>query len=488
VLILLLAALPLLWPTIPPLTDLPGHIGRFRILAEAGRGPLAAHYTVHWALIGNLGTDGLVLALAPILGIEPAAKWVVTAIPVLGVAAMLWVAREAQGEVPATAGFALPLAYAAPFQFGFINFCLGTALAVGGLALWLRCARRSPSWVRLVAFMPISCLVWLCHSFGWALLGLFVFGAEWALRRAAGRGWMRAAFESGGMCAPMALPLLALVLGGGDRLAGETGGWFDLSQKVYWLTSLLRERWQLWDLLSVAALFFLLSITGRSRHLSFVPVLGVPAALGGIAFMLLPGFYQGASLVDMRVLPCSVALGLLAIRVAPGQPSVERRIALAAMVFFTARVAGSMVAMLLFAQGQELAARAIAVLPQGSAVLVLVDEPSAGDWRNPRLSHIGDLATARARAFTNAQWALPGQQLVRPRHPAAAPYDRDPSQLVYPPALHGATDFDRAIRDFDRGTFGYVWTIGFPLGRARAPDLVPIWSDGHSAVYRVRHA
>lgn len=479
---LLLAAVPLLWPAVPPLTDLPGHIGRYRILAEAGQGPLAQHYAVHWAPIGNLGVDALVVVLAPLLGIEPAAKLVVIAILMASVAAMLALARVVHGRLSATAFFALPLAYAAPFQFGFVNFCLGTALALGGLALWLRLARTTPDWVRVAGFVPIACLIWLCHSFGWAMLGLFVFGAEWAARRQ--RGAVRAALAAAAMCLPMAMPVV-FMLGGHDRLAGATGDWFDMPLKLFWLTSLLRERWQTWDLVGVAVLFLLLGAGWRWPRLSFAPVLGVPALLGGVAFVVLPAFYAGASLVDMRILPASVALGLLAIRVTPGEERLERRLALLGAGFFVARLATSTVALLLFAHGQEQAARAIGVFPPGAAVLVLVNEPSAGDWRNPRLSHIAGLATERAGVFTNEQWALAGQQLVRPLHPAAAPYDRDPSQLVYPPGLGGETDFDRAIAGFDRSTFGYVWTIGFPAGRVHAADLLPIWSDRRSAVYRV---
>ena len=41
----LLATLPLLWPTIPPLVDLPGHMGRFRVeldrIAEEKQAALA---------------------------------------------------------------------------------------------------------------------------------------------------------------------------------------------------------------------------------------------------------------------------------------------------------------------------------------------------------------------------------------------------------------------------------------------------------------
>ncbi|MEG3144302.1 hypothetical protein U1839_06510 [Sphingomonas sp. RT2P30] len=484
-LLVALAAVPLLWPANPPLTDLPGHVGRFRIMAEAGQGPLAQHYHVAWKLIGNLGVDGLVLLLAPLVGLEPATKLIVLAIPMFGVAAMLWLARAVHGRIPPTTLFALPLAYAAPFQFGFVNFSLAVALVIAALALWLRLARRSPAWVRVAAFVPIAGVIWLCHAFGWALLGLFVAGVEVALRRERGQGWWRAALGAAAMCAPMALPVLAIMASGGGAAVGATGRWFDFPLKLYWATSLLRERWQLYDVLSALGLFLLVIVAWRSPRLSFAPLLAVPALFGAVAFLLLPAFYAGASYVDMRVLPATLMLGLLAIRVAPGQERFAGHLAAIGASFFVLRLAGSTLAFLLFAQGQRAALAGIDTLPQGAAVLVLVDEPAADAWPNPRLSHIAGLATARRRVFTNEQWALAGQQLVVPLHPAAAPYDRDPSQLVYPASLKDGTDFDTAIARFDRGTFGYVWTIGFPPGRARAPDLVVVWSDGDDAIYRV---
>lgn len=482
---ILLTALPLLMPAIPPLTDLPGHIGRFRIMAEAGSLPLAQHYAVHWALVGNLGVDGIVLALAPVMGLEPATKLVVLTIPMLTVAAMLWLAREVHGRPPPTAAFAFPLAYAFPFQSGFVNFSLASALALAGLALWIRLAHRARPWTRLVLFVPISALVWVSHSFGWAMLGLFVFGAEWALRRRAGLNPWRAGSHAALMCVPMALPVLLTVAAGENRLTGATGDWFDWPLKLFWAMSLLRERWQLYDILGAGLLYLLLALALRSRALSFSPVLAAPALLGGVAFILLPAFYAGASCVDMRVLPATVAVAVLAIRIGPRADRLAGRLALAAAAFFLVRTATSTIALDLFAQRQEEALRAVPLFPEGAAVLVLVDEPAADNWNNPRLSHIAGIAIARRRVFTNEQWSLAGQQLVRPLHPAAAPYDRDPSQLVYPPTVPGSPGLGRAIRDFDRGTFGYVWTIGFPVGRVQAADLAPVWSDGRSAVYRV---
>ena len=91
--------------------------------------------------IGNLGVDLLMMALAPLIGLEPAVKLIVLAIPPLTVAGFLWVAREVHGRVPPTAYFAIPFAYGHPFMFGFVNFALSMAFAFLAFGLWLRLGR-----------------------------------------------------------------------------------------------------------------------------------------------------------------------------------------------------------------------------------------------------------------------------------------------------------------------------------------------------------
>src|SRR5438105_2817542 len=122
---ILAAAVPLIYPAIPPLVDLLGHMGRYRVELDLGRSTyLHDYYNYHWAAIGNLGVDLLMMALGPLIGLEPAVKLVVLLIPPLTVAGFLWVAREVHGRVPPTAYFAIPFAYGHPFMFGFVNFAL----------------------------------------------------------------------------------------------------------------------------------------------------------------------------------------------------------------------------------------------------------------------------------------------------------------------------------------------------------------------------
>jgi len=479
------SALPLLWPAFPPLVDMPGHIGLYRIMAEAGQAPLAAHYAVHPALIGNLGVEALVLALHPLLEVEPASHLIVALIPPLTVAAMLWLARAAHGRISPPAGFALPLAYALPFQLGFVNFALAAGLAMAGLARWVRLARRTAPPSRIAIFVPIAGLIWLCHSFGWAMLGLFVIGAEWAIRRARGETVSRAAIFAAITCVPLAWPqMLAMV--SGVHLAGDTGDWFDLLSKAPWVASLLRERWKAYDVACVIVLALLLWGAVRAKHLSFSSLLGVPALLGLGAFLLLPRLYAGGAYVDMRILPFALALGLLAIQVEPGEAPLANRLALFGAALFALRLTTSIIAFALFARDQQAELAALPAMPMGAAILSLVDEPSTASWDNPRLGHLPGTAIARRRIFTNEQWANSGQQVIEPLHPAAVPFDRDPSQLVFPvDAPYRQTDMDQAIAHFDRGTFGYFWTIGFAPGRAHAADLAPVWSNGRSTLYRV---
>jgi hypothetical protein len=58
------------------------------------------------------------------------------------------------GKVPPTSLFALPLAYAFPFQFGFVNFTLGVALTFLAAALWLRLGTQGRTRLRAALFVP----------------------------------------------------------------------------------------------------------------------------------------------------------------------------------------------------------------------------------------------------------------------------------------------------------------------------------------------
>ncbi len=214
-----IAIIPLLWPQIPPLVDLPGHMGRYRVQFTYDQYPfLKDWYDFRWSLMGNLGVDLLVIPLHHVFGLELAVKLIVMAIPAMTVAGMLWIAREVHGRIPATALFALPLAYAFPFHFGFVNFALSMAFALLAFGWWLRLARLGKLVFRSMVFLPISVLIWICHTYGWGLLGILAFSAELIRQHDLRRnphvpwykdlvgGWILPWFHAGLQCIVLAPP------------------------------------------------------------------------------------------------------------------------------------------------------------------------------------------------------------------------------------------------------------------------------------------
>ncbi|RYY37941.1 MAG: hypothetical protein EOP59_13510, partial [Sphingomonadales bacterium] len=200
-----LATVPLLWPEVPPLVDLPGHMGRYRVQLVYDQFPhLREWYNFQWSLMGNLGVDLLIIPLSKVFGLELAVKLIVIAIPAMTVAGLLWIAREVHGRIPATALFALPLAYSFPFHFGFVNFALSMALALLAFGWWLRLARLGKLVFRALVFVPVSLAIWVTHTFGWGVLGVLAFSAELIrqhdLHRDPSRPWYRDLF--GGWIVP----------------------------------------------------------------------------------------------------------------------------------------------------------------------------------------------------------------------------------------------------------------------------------------------
>lgn len=474
ILLCLLFAAPLLLPGVPPLSDFPGHLGQYRLMLADNRVPeLARGYGFHWQLIGNLGVDLPVRLLAPLLGLEPAAKLIVVLIPMLTVAGMLWLAREVHKRVPPMALFALPLAYAYPFQFGFVNYTLALALAFCAAALWVRLARRAA--LRAALFAAIALILWIAHSIAWAAFGLIALGIELGRLRDV-RQLPRAALAMLPLLTPVIV--MALTAHGGPPQQLD----WALRDKGNAIASLMRDRWMVADIATAALLYALVIWGMASNRFTAAPMLRWPAILCGIAFVLLPFDALGGSYVDMRLLPLAVTLALLSL---DGGPAWLWR---AGWAFVALRLILTLVSYALFGQQVRDEGAAIARIPRGSSVLVLVNRPCKRAWALSRMDHFGSMALVRRDAFVNDQWTVAGSHMVQVRAPNTAPFDRDPSQFAYdgPCAKQIFPQFDDVIARFDRRGFDHVWTIGFPSGRAHAGDLQPIWHNASSALYRVQ--
>ncbi len=506
----LLAAVPLLWPTVPPLVDLPGHMGRYRVqLSIADQPWLGQWYDFHWQLIGNLGIDLLIVPMAKLFGLELGTKLIVLVIPPLTVAGLLWIAREVHGRIPATALFALPLAYGFPFQFGFVNFALSMALALCLFAWWLRLARLGRIGFRAAVFVPLSCLLWLCHTFGWGVLGVLAFSAEMIRQhdllfgetrpghriewtRAEAWRWARAWVRAGLGVLPLAIPLLLMaVWRSGDHVGGQTFDWFNWRAKIGWVLMVLRDRWLFFDVASTAILYLVL-LRGFRAPFQYSRHLGLSALFLCLVYLLLPRVVFGSAYADMRLAPFAVAIAVIAIRPRRGlSPRGATTLAVAGLAFVVVRMVATTWSFATFddSYGRQLAA--LDHLPRGARLVSFVGETCHNQWTMSRLEHLPAMAMVRREAYTNDQWSMAGAQLLTVRYRAADHYAHDPSQIVT--AVQCPREFwrpiTRSLARFPRDAFDYVWLIRVPTyDRALERGLVPVWrGEGTSALFRVDH-
>lgn len=492
-LVIFATMVPLLYPAIPPLVDLPGHIGRYRVEIDGGHSPfLGRYYGFHWAVMGNLGLDLLVLVLAPLAGLEPAVKLIVLAIPPLTAAGYLWVAREVHGRVPPTAFFALPFIYSFPFLFGFANFALSVALAFLAFGLWLRLGRLGQKRRRGWLFIPISFVIFFCHAYGLGLLGLMCFSAEVVGAQDRGRDWTRSAIEAAFKVSILALPLFVIVLWPGGSPGSGTKDWFDWDAKWTGVYGVLRDRWGPYDVssLELAGVIFLFALT--SPKLSLAPRLALLAAVLALCFLLLPRYIMGSAYADVRLLPCLFSVMLLAIGISKSQDlRFSGFLTAVGLIFFAVRLAGTTVSLTRAADDQQAKLAALNFIPRGARVASFFGLPYAEPWALQRDSHLGGLVIARREGFSNDQWLVNSLNLLELRYKDADGFSADPSQVVRPNGTHDGVyrTIDEALAQVPRDKFDYIWLINPPAFDSKlVSDLQPVWRGPGTVLYRIpRH-
>lgn len=474
VLLVAAMAIPLLWPRIPPLVDLLGHMGRYRVELDLTTSPtLARFYDFHWILAGNLGVDLLILPLGRVLGLEPAVKLIAIAIPVLGAIGLLWTAREVHGGLPPTAAAALPFLWGFPFAYGFINFSLAMSLALCAFALWLRLAKRPASVWNALLFAVVALLLWLCHAYGWAVFVVLVIGSEWPEHWTAGR--LRTTLLK---VAPIGVPLLMMLIWRGTAPPAPPEGWFNLSQKLAWIVSTLRDRWKLAEMLMVGvAVAMLIVALGRDK-LRFERKLAIPAMMLAACFLILPEQLLGSHYSDARLVPYVFALAFIAIK-----PVRLPAMAIAALLLFLAKLATFTTGLWLDSRDIDEALVAVDQLPIGARVASIVIRP-CGDWAMPKLSHIGGLVIVRRHGFSNEQWVGGGYNSLQTTPAYSGTMTRDPSEAARSPdCLGGEPLLSERLTEIPRATFDYVWVIDG--GRPPVPAATLVAASARASLYKL---
>lgn len=424
------------------------------------------------------------------MGLEAAFKLIVLTIPALTSAGLILVSRAVHGRVTPFVAFALPLAYGFPFQFGFLNSCLATGLALIAFAGWIELGKRGRQRSRGALFVMVGAFLWLCHVVGWAELGIMIAAYELSRARWRGQQWGSAAITAIRATVPLWPPIALMLIWRSSEAAGDTAGWFNLGDKLTWLTDVFRERWKYFDRGS-AALISAVIIAGTAlRRIGIARDLGWVSILLLLTFIVVPFTLLGSDLADMRLAPLVIGIALVALKT-PNDSRLANAIAAGALLFFVARTAAVTFNFAVYARGYREQLVALDHVPYGARVLVFAATPCRDDWGDGRVEHLGGMAIVRRDAFTNDQFVLKGAQLLSIHHPAAGEFQHDPSQFIRTSACKTASEpiDDRSIPPYPSQAFDYMWVINFPgADRLRRPDLLRFWGRPDGALYRITSA
>jgi hypothetical protein len=476
---MLIATVPLWFTAIPPLIDLVGHMGRYQVqlhLSESA--DLQRHWSYHWMLIGNLGADIVMAGLGRIVGVEPASWIIAASLPPLMIWGQVRLARAVHGSVPATVIAAFPFALAYPWQYGLVNFWMGIAVALHAAAWWVSRRRRR---IDPLLLASVTILLWTVHIYGWAVFAVLIWSCAIAAepRRSVG-----ATLRLLPMMAP-ALLMIALRYGTSGN-AAATLGWFAWNHKLSTMIWTLRDQWQVLDIASLILAVCLIYAGLRSRALAVDRGLALAAVLILALIVVLPYQLLGSAFADARLWPVFFIVAIVAIKPAVSA-SVGRVLGAAAALVFVIRIAVMANGFVDYDRAYASHLRAVTLLPMGAKVAVFVEFPCQVPWRRERIDHFDGMAIVRRNAFTNAQWDVPGAQLLTPLGAVGTAY-ADPSQLVRTPdcARDLRAQLAVDIGRFPRDRFDYVWAIGFrPETLPRWPGLQPVFADDRTILYRI---
>lgn len=490
-LLLAVAVLPVFAGPVAPLADFVNHLARMHILASRDSHPLLAElYRVHWAVIPNLIMDAVVPPLARVVGIYAAGQLFAAATLVLLATGPMVVHRALYGRFSPLPMVAVLFLYNGMLLFGLMNYLLGLAIALWGLAAWIALRDRSPA-LRLPLATAIVTVLFFCHLFDVGLFGLAVGSLElWRWRRDWPVSARRLALDVGALALPfLPVPLL--------MLASPTLG---LSHDVLWLpqgkmegiTAIIQLYGDVTDMVFAALL------VGGGLWLTRRRLLGLHAAgwvlfvISALIFLAMPRVLFGSWIADQRMPIAIVFLLIGFLRPAGGRVLGPTFYALliGATLFRVVDVQAHWAQ--LGNRYDEFRAAAQVVTPGASVLVATADQPAGTEVANSAISHAACLAVIERDALVSTLFSVPGKQIL---DIAPAMRDRVDSEDGDPPSVSqmlAASDgpvpgnpryWDRWAQRYD-----YVFVLYTHRGDDNPdPDQLGLLAEGESfQLYQVR--
>ncbi|HEX4181222.1 MAG TPA: hypothetical protein VHY32_10565 [Caulobacteraceae bacterium] len=482
-LLALVSLAPFVFAPMPMMPDYFSHTARYHVMNHGAESPfLSRYFSFHWALVGNLGVDLLMVPLGHLFPTETAALIAAALIPPLTIAGIFAVAKAAWGRVEAPTLLALPFVYTYSFLFGFVNYHLALALALLVFALWIR-GRAWPLAVRWAIYAPLAMVVWIAHVAGWAVL--VVVAGCWELGSVLKSGAItpRALLAAGLRTAPLALPLVAIVVWRGA--AGATApSTYNFVLKATWLIVVLKsEVWWL-DIATVGLLglaaAWLLVARGVRRDMA---ILFAAGGLG-LCFVALPSTVFGSFYADERLLPAFAMMLFLSVAVSAGRARTV--IALLGLALFGVRLTATTYGWRQRGEAAVAELKALDAVPRGSRIAVMATPSYCESWQLHGREQLPSLAIIRREAFVNTEWDVSGAQLMRPVYNEGRGFNDSTSSFLT--GLHKSCQgrtLPVMLAALPRDRFDFIWV--FDRAVPPTPWLRPVFAGPHGRLYAIVH-
>lgn len=489
VLVLALCA-PFLLVEVPPLVDMPGHMGKGGIEAAGPDSPLNLYFNWRWMFTLNMAGEVLLKVLGMAMGMLAAGWWstvLATGLFAFGCLAVIRVLNPRGGH---GAGWALVFVFSFPLLTGFLNYILATGIALTAFAgaVWWENRPRLRA-AMLLAAQPIALL---CHAIGGILLPMLVFMHEVGrLIEERVRSPREIAQRLIVACWPLGMSLVTIViwkLMSADQ--GARGGlkwrWM---QKAWSFVLSLRDQSLVLDagtMLACIAIVLLGAFFGArwTWRRALLPLCVF------VLFAIIPSDIQGSALIDIRLLPVAFMLALGLQDWSGARPNVARAIAVTGGLVLAVRLVVIGVGFLDYREDYARQLRALEHVERGSRVLVFVQHSCMEEsWRNTRRDHISSLSSIYREAWVNDNWAVPGLHMLTPKFKPARYFAADPSEFVWSRKCGGGRlrSVDGALKRAPVDKVDYLWLIDTGMPRRVDTRLSLIWQEGNSLLFAVNH-
>lgn len=499
----LLVCLPYLLVEVPPLIDVPGHMGAAAIEAAGPGNPLEKYFSWKWVFTLNIGGGVLMKLLGAQFGILAAGWWSTVLATGLFAGGGLATIRMLNPRGGHAAPWALMFVFSFPLLTGFLNYILATGLSLTAFAasLWLESQPKKRAMLLVVA-QPLAML---CHAIGGLLLALLIganalgreidlLPAGWWRRSRWGQtlreqDWQAIARRLWTVCWPLIATLVTIVL------------WKYLSPEP--VRSLNRWRWD------QKAWSFVLTLRDQSLGLDAATTIacialvlfgwllgarwawkqGLPGLMVFLLFIAIPSDINGSAFVDIRLLPVAAMLALGLQDWSGASARTARAVAFVGLGLLAVRLTVTAVSFNNYADDYRKQLSALHHIEPGSRVLAFVEHTCLEEsWRNTRRDHLASLASLYRQAWVNDNWAVPGLHMVVPRFRPGRNFAADPSEFVWSRACQGGRlrSVDIALKYAPVDRVDYVWLIDTGLPTRPDPRLQLVWQEGRSLLFAVR--